>query len=596
MNTRGRYGTDTSYDRFYTYDEKPKTYRLDDFSKGVSTKQLHGHVISSVMNMETDGRALFSSTLPQEETAALSLADGAITDHLYADGTWLFRKGKTLYARADGVFSLVGTVGMLAEATGAIFYENSTFYAVDGERILAIGHDLSVTETVQEIPICFTEVSRDGLSKTPAASPNPFSPYIDIVLSNESNFYQTIPQDIAYDPEYIRVFASDTEVETEIDPNYYSFSGYTLHLMGISPILTRVRLKLLTSEDTTKFSFSSSAYLREYLAHANAFSAYQDASGASWFVTWYEDEIMLIKRTENVFSHFSEDIITRITVEERIVSMMPYAEGYLMFTENMVKKVNLACDDLGEVVFRMEAFKQDVGSDMSGSICAFDDKILFASSRGGIFYVNKFGISERDVSRKVSENIEDGEDGFFSHTEAEYREACGVCAFHRYYLTVGNVTYIWRYGAKLPSSTQSIEDEESMVWTLSDCFADMLFLQAVADRLYLWNTKTETLCYLMHGKEGTTSARSTFTTTACDMDVFGEKMLTEIGVRYRSSKSIFVKLILDGRETAATYRLPSHETFTTAWLRPYAQKFEKAAVKVFSEGEMGVEAVMFRYI
>ncbi len=590
--SRGRYGTDTAYDRFYAYDEKPKTVMLSDFSDGVCTKKYGDHAISSLMNMDVDGERLISLGAPTEEAMDGGFADGEVKYHRYADGVWLFRKGKTLYARKDEKLSLVGERDMLTADEGAVYDLGGIFYVIDGERVLAVSRELTVWEVSQRVPVCMTALSRDGTSYTVGEAPNPFSRYIDIVIGADATSYQFMPTFVAYDASEIAVFLPDSEEVLSSDR--YTYDGNGLQFADINPAGCRMRVKLLDSDENGKISFADTAYLRELLSRTEVILPYSHGEQA-YFLAPQSRELLLITRTDELFSSFSEESLTHISMDETITAVIAYSDGYLLFTEHSVKKLFLESDEEGNVTAQTEFLKQDFGSDMPGSVCGFDDKILFASSRGGIFYINKFGISERDASRKISENIEDGELGFFSHTEEEYREAKGICAFGKYYLTVGEVTYIWDYGAKLPSSAQSADDERRMVWMLSDVMRGMTYLQAMADRLYLWDHEAQTLCFLDRGKGGA-SASASFMTTERDFGTAEKKMLIAVGLRYRSSGTVSVKVLLDGKETLVRYLLPPHEAMTTAWLRPYAKRFEKAAVLVSAEGELAAEAVIFQYI
>ncbi len=587
MMSRGNYGTASAYDRFYSYDEKPKMSMLSDFSGGIGDQAL-----SSLMNMEVEQGRLVSIGAPSEEAFDGGFADGAVRDHRYADGVWLFRKGRTLYAHKDELISLVGTNDMLTADEGAVYELGGKFYVIDGERICSVTRELSVSVVSQRIPVCMSDLSRDGMNYTAQDGPNPFSRYIDIIIGADAASYQLMPTFVAYDASDITVFLPDSE--DILSSDRYTYDGNALRFADINPAGCRMRLKLLDSDANGKMSFADTAYLRELLSQTKTLLPYSCGNRA-YFLTWQGRELLLIACEDDLFSSFSEDRITRLPMGETITAVIAYSEGYLLFTEHSVKKLSVVKDEFGALTVHTEILKQDVGSDMPKSVCAFDDKILFASSRGGVFYINKFGIAERDMSRKISENIEDGDLGFFSHTEEEYREANGICAFGKYYLTVGDVTYIWDYGAKLPSSAQSTSDERKMVWTLSDAMAGMDFLQVTAGRLYLWDRATQTLRFFENGK-GAEGAVASFVTAEQDFGTTEKKMLVEIGIRYRASAAISVKVILDGRETLVRYMLPPHDAMTTSWLRPYAKRFEKAAVLVSAENDFTAEAVMFRYI
>ncbi len=591
--TRGNYGTSTAYDRFYAYDEKPKTVMLNDFSGGVSTKEDGVHTVVSMMNMESAGGALVSLPMPIAES--FGFAAGEISDHCYADGIWLFRKGRSLYARTAEGFRRVGVADMFSTTQGAIHDLNGDFYVMDGAKVWRVGRDFSVALIEPSVPVCFTDVGRDGLSRVEVAKPKLFSPYIDLILSDDTSAQQILPPDIAYDPKNVKLFYAGSDVPMVASDAYTYDGASTIRFLKGHSMGCRIRLKLMESANASLLSFSSTAPFRKALAEPNAVLSYMTETGDLYLLTWQGRELWLMRHAENFFDTISESEILRIPTEEIITALVSYDDGYLLFTDHVIKKMQIVPKGDGTFFAKTEIFKQDFGSDMPGSICSFDDNILFADSRGGVFYINKFGISDRDGSRKVSENIENGAEGFFSHTAAEYRAARGICAFGKYYLTVGTITYIWDYGAKRPASSQTLAGERSMVWSLSDGFADMHFLQTVGGRLYLWDTKNKTVRYLQNGQEASAASYS-FMTAAQDLGTVDKKILTSVGIRYRAAGDVFLKLFLDGKELPAAYRLPPHETFTTEWISAYAKPFEKVALLVFGEGDMGMEKAVFQYL
>ena len=593
--TKGNHGTSSAYDRFYAYDEKPKTFVLRDFTNGISTKAVENHALSLTMNMLPSGNGISSMAKPIPETVDGGFANGAVRDHCYADGIWLFRKGRTLYAYQKEKISLVGTWDMLSEEYGAVYDIGGCFYVIDGEDVWAVGRDLQAVRIEQHVPVCFVDLMNDGITKTENEKPNPFCRYIDMIISKDTSNHQILPTDIVYDRKNIKVYKPDSEEEVPlgywfiVDDSYIDFTG-------VSAKGCRIRLKLLDSEDETKLSFSSTAPLRALLSENRPLLPYTNEKGTACFLTWEGRDILLLERTDDMLYRFSEKMLTRIPTAESITAIVAYADGYLLFTEHAVKKLYFGKNEWEEIIAQTVMFKQDFGSDMAGSVCGFDDKIIFASSRGGIFYINKFGITERDESRKVSENIENGAVGFFSHTDEEYRTARGFCAFGRYYLTVGAITYIWDYGAKLPTGAQSREAEETMVWMLADAFSGMRFLREIGGRLYLFDEQTETLGYLTDTSGDTEGLGASLVTAEQDLGVLEKKILTEVAVRYRADAPISVKLIFDGKESSVEYRLPRQENAATATLHIYAKRFEKVALKILCDVGFGVEAVIFRYL
>ncbi|MBQ8419702.1 MAG: hypothetical protein IJY37_05045, partial [Clostridia bacterium] len=164
--TRGNHGTSAAYDRFYAYDEQPKAFVLRDFAGGVSTKAAEDHALSLAMNMLPSGNGLSSMAKPIPETVEDGFAEGMVRDHCYADGIWLFRKGRTLYAYQKETVSLVGTRSMLTAEYGAIYNIGGYFYVIDGEDVWAVGRDLQAVRIEQHVPVCFVDLMNDGITKT----------------------------------------------------------------------------------------------------------------------------------------------------------------------------------------------------------------------------------------------------------------------------------------------------------------------------------------------------------------------------------------------------------------------------------------------
>ncbi len=590
---RGKTGISEKYERFASYDESPREMVLNDLSGGVSLGEAGTGAISHMMNMEPAGKRLFSMGASHEEQPEGGFSEGVVRNHCFANGIWLFRKGRSLYARVDDTILLVGTENMLEKEYGGIYHLGESFYLVDGMRILKIEKDLSYSEVEQQVPICYIDVSRDAFMRTEAAKPVIFQEYFDIVLSEEALYYQYLPQDIAYDRTFIEVYKSEEPLEI-LSPSKYRFEN-TVIKFDVIPSGYRVRLKLVESSDPNKLSLSTYDTMRDFFDSSNTLIPYTDAEGLPFFVTWHGEEVWLIRRTADLFSCISDDVITHFSMGEAVTAVIPYEDGFFVFTENVVKKLYFMKDELGVISAVTSIFKQDFGSDMPKSICGFDDKIIFASSRGGVFYINKFGITEKDMSRKISANIEDGDLGFFSHTPEEFHEASGVCAFGKYLLSLGGTTYIWDYSEKLPTGTASLQNEQGMVWTLSDRTSGAEFLQELWGRLYYWDRETETLRYLT-GKREDARGLSYFQTAESDLGTANKKVLLSFGMRYRAAESVTVRLFFDGEALPVIYTFPAHEKSVMETVRLYARHFEKVSVRVSSEGAMVAELIFFQYI
>ena len=277
---------------------------------------------------------------------------------------------------------------------------------------------------------------------------------------------RTLPSDIAYDPTYIRIWDASG---TELGDSQFNFENGEIYFFGFYSQKFVVRLKLIESEDMSKLSYTSLCKKREILVCPKRILSLPEGRGFLYYGGESGAQIIMLKpNPEYGFEYLSENNIIRKDYGQTISSVVEYSDGYLVFSAETIKKWRCRRMNPEPRFFSLKALRAISVRICRAAYAVFDDKIIFANSQGGVFYINKFGIEERDVSRHISSVIEQGEKGFFSHTSAEYDAAAAVCAFGKYMLTVGNITYIWDYTARLPSATQSREDENKMVWTLND--------------------------------------------------------------------------------------------------------------------------------
>lgn len=570
------------YDRFLSYDESPVTFRIKDFSDGMTGG------ISLLFNMEPKGEKLISASMPEEAVFENGFADGSVTDVAYGGGIFLFRKGKTLYALKDDRFFLIGTEGMLTEDHGRIYDYDQRFYVTDGEFIYMVERDLSWTVMEQVVPVCFQEMSRSGAYYTEIAPMNPFCRYIDILLSDEESNEQKFPLGFAVDNTYARAWHADG---SEVYPGYVMLREDRVIFDGDNAAGCRLRLRLSDSEDVSLYSFSSSSEYREIVGKSKTAFPVSLSDGNLMLLTANGTEIFGVSLPYGFGVHSVRNLIRYDCLQE-ITDIVPFDGGYLVFFEDTVKKLTVKEDSEG-ISFRMDSFWNDFGSDMKGSIVCFDDKIVFASAKEGIFCIDRFGISEKVGRRKISSNIENGEYGFFSHTAEEYADATGIAAFGKYYLSVGDITYVWDYRAKLPTGMQTHTDEAAMVWYLTDTMKPENYLVFLAGGLYYTEKETGKLCYLTR-KSGSVSSK--IKTATLDFGICGEKNLLALGIRYRSTGKISVSVICDGKTLSDRYTIPVSENFIAKEIRTYGKRFEKISLLIESEGKTEIDTIFFRFL
>lgn len=577
------------YEAFLRYDEKAKTMVFDDFSGGMisDVDRFRKNAVRELFGLEPRGFRLVSMGGVQIVEPEGGFAEGVISAHKAADGVLLFRKGRTLYAYREGHFSVVGEKGMLSSDFGEIYDDGTFFYVMDGETIFAVSRDLSVLQTEQKVPVCFQDLSRSGAYFTEIAPQNPFCRYIDVILSDEASNEQRFPSTWAVDPTYARAWHPDGR---EVYPGYLMRREDRVIFDGDDAAGCRLRLRLLDSEDENIYSFSKTAKFRDILNQPDSVNRISFSAGETVFLLSKDKMLYGLFLSDEGFSDCSEKRFFSFDCRESITGIIGYDEGYLVFFENAVKKLTLE-HKAESILFSLSPFQSDFGSDMRGSICCFDDKTVFASSKGGIYCIDRFGISEKLRCRKISANIENGTKGFFSHTEDEYRSAVSACAFGKYFLTVGDVTYIWDYRAKLPSSTQSHADEAEMVWMMGDWKA-MRYLCALSGRLYYAERDTDHLCY-MERERGKRPFR--LTTSELDFGGLKEKILVKLAIDYRCHAEATISLCFDGSADGICYQLPISDDMRRFSIRTYAKHFRTLRLILEGEGDFALDALRFEY-
>ena len=573
--------------KYLTYDEPLKTKVYDDFSGGMVSDGDAGREDAPflLLNMEAQGKRLVSSCAPHTISAAEPFEEGAVTASRYADGIWVFRKGHALYAYKQGVFTKIAT---LTEDHGEIYDDGSFFYIIDGETIFSLSRDLQLALVEQTVPVCFTGLSRSGAYFTQIAPMNPFCRYIDVWLSDEAENEQKFPVSWAVDPTYARAWHSDGK---EVYPGYLVLHEDRVIFDGDEAKGCRLRLRLLDSDDEDIYSFSSLADYRNLLSDPQGAHDLSFENGRGFLLLAHDTEIYGVRLTDGFHVHSPLQITTKDCLR-KITGLVPFEDGFLIFFEDAVKKLYVAPDGDG-LSFSVSSLKYDFGSDMSGSIVYLDDKIVFASSLGGVCCIDRFGIDEKIGCRAVSANIAKGDHGFFSHTADEYRRATAFAAFGKYYLSIGDRTYIWDYRAKLPSAAQTRKQEESMVWSVSNLIRAEKYLACPDGKLYYMEQDSHTLLTLDHGGED--ASFSQMITANLDLGTVGDKVLLECGLRYRAACAVRLSLSCDGQPYMEEYTFPACESFTLRTFRIPGKRFEKLSLTVSSEGAFSADALIFHY-
>lgn len=582
---------------FGIYDVPCSEMRLTDFSGALSSDK-----IASLCNLRADGAALVSVASPTAIPKAIRKSDGqevafdsgAILGELEADGVLVFRKGNDLYARKDGTFYLLAENRFTAPAS-TVYYTDGTFFVTDEECLWRVSKALTVTEASSYVPTCFTDVAVDGSTKTVAAKPNLFSPYFEIVFAAEGSQDKILPTDLAVDPSYARLWnVGGPSSGQEITAGYFSFDGTKVHLASSRSNAIRVRLKLAESADATKFSLSSDQPLRERFSLAGKTARVLLEDGRTVYFPYgaaggnarpKQIEALLVGSASDLTRLTADDILS-IPCAEEILAYAESPDGLLVFTDRAICKLDISLSG-GNVQMKLSPVKRGFGCDMPGTICQGDNHIFFADSRGGVYCLDKFGVSERDIARHLSEAIE-GEGGFFSHTAEERAAATAVCAFGKFYLSIGTKTYVLDVSDGIPS------DGKHANWTVLDVVKASCYLTVDSAGIFFCETTTGSMKVLSPRGTAASGVMSTLTTVPLDFGKAGEKIVLRSSLRAAGGDAS-VTFAFDGETAPDSYTLTFSEHPITRSVKLPPRRFETCTVTVSSSAPIRVEALGFLY-
>ena len=281
---------------------------------------------------------------------------------------------------------------------------------------------------------------------------------------------------------------------------------------------------------------------------------------------------------------------------EKITAVLKYSENFLVFSPNYIRKMVVTNGEESGFDVIMQNFRYENGCDMPGSAVCADDKIIYANSRTGVFCIDRFGFTERDMARHVSGNIELGENGFFACDEAELAAAQAAVCGGKYFLRVGDYFYVWDFAHASPGGTEKASEERKLRWFMYSGIPVRKILGADGGALYFL-TDGGDFANLERGTDISSGAESYFRSASYSLARFGEASVWRLLLSLSSNEPCTVRLYFDGEEGNSKYTLtPEAGESTLCIVRPEARGCRSFAFSLHSFGAVRLDGIKIEYL
>ena len=282
---------------------------------------------------------------------------------------------------------------------------------------------------------------------------------------------------------------------------------------------------------------------------------------------------------------------------EKVTSVIKYTDEYLVFSPHYIRKLTLS-ENGGEenrFSYSFENFKYDVGCDSPKSVALADDRIIYLNSAMGIFCIDRFGFSQRDMSRKVSLNIEPGECGLFSHPDTELQNAEAVFCDNKYFLRVGDDFYVWDFlysAPKLSGGTE--ESEREMKWFLfSDMECKNIF--GKSGKTFFFEDKSGGISCYNSGVSLLSEVETVYKSREYSFSDFDGALVVKLSVFADINDKCTVKFFFDGEPSPCEYGIFKNGSAVYA-LKPEKKRCGKFSFSVSSNSAFRLCGYKIEYI
>lgn len=531
------YGYDYGYDYSYGEFETEEEYNAFFNRYSVNIKRLYlfdtasaaedGIYEYALRTLDFDGRFY----LHTEEVAFQGTGIYASRKH---GGNIYFATDKCVY-RMNGsdVYRIVsGRHG----TQGAFFTFGSGLYFTDADRVFQLFDYKS--KTVADEPSIYTDCACDGSVYT-AKKKNPLSVYAKLTFeSSGAETTRVIPAAIGHKTDYYAVYDGNGRTLSSSEYTVSEAGGKTTVTIKNALPYHRYSVKLkLSDAELAKFGGVREAFFGGTLIDEGS------GSGGKRVMCCYEDKVYVLSLT----SAFCADASAlSASAGDRITVLVSSGEDRFAFTESSVRRVFF-----GGASLSVAPFKNGFGCDIPLSAVCEGDDICFASTYGGIYFIDKDNESSENACRRVSAYIGDE----FSAMVASGRKMEGIISGGKYFLFAGKDAVVWDIGGKRPASSLSEKDEKKLVWYKASLDSFYGAIISEGNRIYYF-CGDGVRCFGFSRGEGDGRFESE---RFYPEGLFAEKRISKISVSAKLGKAMTLRFRLDGELQPDEYTLCPEE-------------------------------------
>ena len=550
-----------------------------------------------VLNMENDGNALQTRCGVEILNMGEDVPSGAVDADCFDDGKYVFKKGAYLFMYDAARGECYKERDDLPEDVHCVIYHIYGYFAVIHEdgNVFLVSDDFSheTEKTTIHVPLLYSLYTEKQTQWNPL---NMLTEYFRVHTVLGYGNSCELPSSLFVDGDFYEV--------RDINGNLLSSNviSFTAHEDGGATIYSQlttsnlyITLRLKHDETGTFTTYDDIQRFREMffypLGAVNFPSNTNDMRNLLLYGGENEKKFTVFCLTELIFVR--EKNMTTFENVEKISSVLRYSDDYLLYSPHYIRKMTLTEDSSADVRFSVavENFKYDVGCDMPKSAVCTDDKIIYANSKAGVFYLDRFGFSQRDMSRNVSANIEGGEYGLLACGAEALENAQAVICGGKYYLCVGDVFYVWNFRHAVPSSsTEKLSESMKMRWNLYSGLSCARIVGTDVNEFYFVTDEGE-LARLASGSSLEAAAAESFYESEDHvLSPFGKAVVFKLSLSISATENCIVRCYFDGEESNAKYVIsPQVGAVATYEIRPEKHRCRKFAFSVSSFGAIRIE-------
>lgn len=478
--------------------------------------------------------------------------------------------GNTLYFSAgrdicrvneDGTFSLIGANILTTEA-GKAYAAGGKVIFTEGSALFSARNNTVIAEEPY-IPCVVSDCTDDGRTYTVGEKMN--------ILTAKVN----IEYDVSYDntrvtPQLIKLasvdgiyFPNGTKMAT---------SNYSVTIDGIGQATIT-----LVEETSQRLTVRGTVRQSEISAYSDAASAF---TGNAPMCEVYSTEggktvLTFDRKTLYLFDLVGSTYIpcqyTTVDTDEEITAVLPYDDGWFVFTQNTIKRLEIT-----DGAMTLKPFKRDFGCDMPQSAVSERDKVIFADKDMGIYYIDRYNVNDKDVSRRISANI----DGMLREIDPDEMEnAAAIVACGKYYLFCKDKIFVWDQMKKTPSAAQNTEaDEKKLVWYKICGIGDVKPIGALGEKVFFCG-EDGTGYFVCREADGD-SLEGEFSSGRLDAGKVGVKTAESISIHAKTVGKSTMEVIADGKITPYKFTFCGEGEEKTYTVRLPAKKFNSIGFKI----------------